>query len=299
LQTSLDRQEQLMDELRRGKLAEAEAYSAQAAAEAASQAKSMFLATMSHELRTPLNAILGYAQLLRLTTPRRAPVEDAEAPDPLDRILAAGRHLTAVISDVLDFSKIEQGRLELNLTPVSLCGLAREALDVVQPLAERQHNRLLLRCDPELGSVLSDADKLRQVLLNLLSNAAKFTEHGEIVLRVWREAPAERGQRVRFAVSDTGIGIAPEQFGRLFQPFSQLDASVTRRYEGTGLGLALSRQICLALGGDISVISTPGRGSTFTVDLPAIPPQSLDQHETLAGDELLSATEHPLQPVVT
>ena len=296
LQTSLARQEQLMADLMHRKRAEEEAYRAQAAAEAASHAKSMFLATMSHELRTPLNAILGYAQLMRLTTPQLDLPAAEGTVDPLDRILVAGRHLTAMISDVLDFSKIEQGKIELTLTSFDPCALVREALDVVTPLAQRQHNALRLICAPEPGTMYADVGKLRQVLLNLLSNAAKFTEHGIITLRLsieQDEATTEQGWYV-FGVSDTGIGIAAEQLTRLFQPFSQLDASVTRRYEGTGLGLALSRQLCLAMGGEISVVSEPGHGSTFTVRLPAS--VALNQHAPQAllgtGERLETAAVH-------
>jgi signal transduction histidine kinase len=266
LQRSLERQEQLTADLIRGRQAEEQAQRAQSAAEAASQAKSMFLATMSHELRTPLNAILGYAQLMQLS--RGTDHATTSELDPVERILAAGRHLKALINNVLDFSKIEQGKIDLHLTPVDLAALAREAADVVAPLVERQHNQLQLDCAPELGSSQTDADKLRQVLINLLANAAKFTEHGTITLRAAR---VDAG--IAFEVIDTGIGIAPADQERIFQPFSQVDASVTRRYEGTGLGLALCRELCRALGGTISVSSTPGQGSTFRVWLPASAPR--------------------------
>ncbi|NTU82883.1 MAG: HAMP domain-containing protein [Chloroflexales bacterium] len=281
LQTSLAHQEQLTADLLRRRQAEEEAQRAQAAAEAASQAKSMFLATMSHELRTPLNAILGYAQLMLLTGDT-SQLDDPEL-KPLERIVAAGRHLTALINNVLDFSKIEQGRVELTMAEVAVRALAHEAADVVAPLAQRQGNVLQVFCPSDLGGIVTDAGKVRQILINLLSNAAKFTEGGAITLRAWREAlPAddqagaavdEAPSWIVFEVRDTGIGIAPEHLGRLFQPFSQVDASVTRRYEGTGLGLALSRQLCLALGGAIGVTSEPGRGTTFTVRLPAVAPE--------------------------
>jgi signal transduction histidine kinase len=280
LQLSLERQEQLTADLIRRKQAEEEAYRAQSAAEAASQAKSMFLATMSHELRTPLNAILGYAQIMRLTS-GPAPVAAGEV-DPVERILAAGRHLKALINNVLDFSKIEQGKIDLQIAPVDLATVAREAVDVVAPLAERQANQLRIVCAPDLGRGETDADKLRQVLINLLSNAAKFTEGGTITLRAAR-ATGLRGPGIIFEVEDTGIGIAPADQERIFQPFSQADASVTRRYEGTGLGLALSRELCQALGGTISVTSTPGRGSTFQVWLPASAP----------GAKPVTATDEP------
>ncbi|NTV63308.1 MAG: HAMP domain-containing protein, partial [Oscillochloris sp.] len=276
LQASLRRQEQLTADLVRGKQAEEEAQRAQAAAEAASQAKSMFLATMSHELRTPLNAILGYAQLLRMG----AAAGNAELErEQIERILAAGRHLTTLISNVLDFSKIEQGKMELNIGPVDIAGLVHEVTAIVDPLIRQQDNQLQLICPPDIGWIETDGPKLRQILLNLLSNAAKFTDHGQIELSVV-SSPAPLGREysgsgdsysptgIRFAVRDTGIGIAADQLSRLFQPFSQIDSSVTRRFDGTGLGLALSHQLCVALGGDISVESVPGSGSTFSVHLP-------------------------------
>ncbi|MBX0329489.1 HAMP domain-containing protein [Oscillochloris sp. ZM17-4] len=268
LQASLRLQEQLTDDLRRGKQAEEEAQRAQATAEAASQAKSMFLATMSHELRTPLNAILGYAQLLRMGAISNG--INQEMITQLDRIVGAGRHLTTVISNVLDFSKIEQGKIDLDITTVNVCALARESADIVDPLMRRQGNTLRVECPPDIGVIETDGPKLRQVLFNLLANAAKFTDSGEVTLRVRQEAilmPPASG--LLFEVIDTGIGIAAEQQVKLFQPFSQIDSSVTRRFEGTGLGLALSRQLCLALGGDISVESAPGQGSTFRVSLPS------------------------------
>ncbi|NTW01296.1 MAG: HAMP domain-containing protein [Oscillochloris sp.] len=267
LQDSLRRQEQLTADLVRRKQAEEDAQRAQAAAEAASQAKSMFLATMSHELRTPLNAILGYAQLMRM----RLSISntDEQTTTQLDRILAAGRHLTTLISNVLDFSKIEQGKIEIALNEVHIGALVREVADIVDPLIRRQSNILQIICPPDIGTMMTDGPKLRQVLFNLLSNAAKFTEHGEIVLCV--ERPALRigsDATLLFSVRDTGIGIAADHIHTLFQPFSQIDSSVTRRFEGTGLGLALSRQLCLALGGDISVESTLGQGSTFRITIP-------------------------------
>ncbi|PDW02772.1 sensor histidine kinase [Candidatus Viridilinea mediisalina] len=266
LQASLERQEQLTADVLRGKQAEAEAQQAQVAAEAASQAKSMFLATMSHELRTPLNAILGYAQIMQINPAYPKPA--AGDVDPLDRILSAGRHLKALINNVLDFSKIEQGKIDLNLAPVDLAAVLREAADVVAPLAERQQNQLKLEYAPELGRSKTDADKLRQVLINLLANAAKFTENGTITLRAQRDDAG-----IVFEVEDTGIGIAPADHERIFQPFSQVDGSVTRRYEGTGLGLTLSRELCHVLGGTISVESTLGQGSTFRIWLPTERPE--------------------------
>ncbi|MCS6887557.1 MAG: ATP-binding protein [Chloroflexus sp.] len=265
LQASLARQEQLMEEVIRGKQAEAEAERARAAAEAASQAKSAFVATMSHELRTPLNAILGYAQLLHL---------NKAVPEPhaayVERILASGRHLLALISDVLDFARIEQGALDLEYSHVDVPQLVDELAAMTLPLAQRNHNQITVQCPPDIGVIETDSRRLRQVLINLLGNAAKFTEHGAIRLEV--AAEQRNGiDGVRFAVIDTGIGIPREKQHKLFQPFSQIDESVTRRYQGTGLGLALTKQIVLALGGTIGVESDAGVGSTFTVWIPAAP----------------------------
>lgn len=266
LQVSLHRQEQLTTELIRGKQAEEEAQRAQAAAEAASQAKSMFLATMSHELRTPLNAILGFAQLLKMGV---ASDDVTMRNEHLDRILAAGRHLTTLISNVLDFSKIEQGKIELNITPVDIGSLVREVANITSSLIQQQNNSLHIICPADIGQMDTDGAKLRQVLLNLLGNAAKFTEQGSVTIRVRRDTSAiARTSGIFFEIIDTGIGIKAEHLSQLFQPFSQVDSSVRRRFDGTGLGLALSRQFCRALGGDISVESRPGHGSTFRVYLP-------------------------------
>jgi signal transduction histidine kinase len=282
LQTSLKRQAQLTADLVRRKQAEEAAYRAQSAAESANQAKSMFLATMSHELRTPLNAMLGYAQLLHLTSGQRG--DPPEVIDQLERILGAGRHLTTLINNVLDFSKIEQGKIDLTISEFNVCSLVREIADVADPLVRRRDNTLHVDCDSRVGSMQSDTTKVRQVLLNLVGNAAKFTEHGTISLRVVYEAQNGRhdGDWVTFSVCDTGIGIAEEHLDRLFQPFSQIDSSANRQYEGTGLGLALSRQLCRALGGDITVRSVLGQGSIFSVRLPVICKQV-----SVAGDDPL------------
>ncbi|MCX7860797.1 MAG: ATP-binding protein [Chloroflexus sp.] len=265
LQASLARQEQLMEEVIRGKQAEAEAERARAAAEAASQAKSAFVATMSHELRTPLNAILGYAQLLHL---------NKAVPEPhaayIERILASGRHLLALISDVLDFARIEQGAFDLEYSHVDVPQLVDELVAMTLPLAQRNHNQITAQCPLDIGVIETDSRRLRQGLINLLGNAAKFTEHGAIRLEVAAEQ-RDGIEGVRFAVIDTGIGIPREKQHKLFQPFSQIDESVTRRYQGTGLGLALTKQIVLALGGTSGVESDAGVGSTFTVWIPAAP----------------------------
>ena len=239
----------------------------QAAEEArsVSRAKSAFLANMSHELRTPLNAIIGYSEMLE------EEAEEAGAgelqPD-LHRINTAGRHLLSLINDVLDLSKIEAGKMEINPVMFQLRDLVTDVVDNIQPMLSRNGNRLELQAPESPGRMFSDETKLRQVLMNLLSNAAKFTENGEVRLQLWRYRQDERDW-IGFTVEDTGIGIAPEKLDRLFQEFSQIDSSSTRRYGGTGLGLAISRRICERLGGRIEVESEPGRGSRFTLLLPA------------------------------
>ena len=233
--------------------------------EVASRHKSEFLANMSHELRTPLNAIIGYSEMLQ----EEARDQSAEGfvPD-LQRINAAGKHLLELINGVLDLSKIEAGKMELYLETFEVEALVRDVAAVLEPLAQKNANRLEVQCAPDVGAMRADLTKLRQALFNLLSNACKFTERGVVSVAVAREATAD-GDVIVFAVSDTGIGMTPEQMARLFEEFGQADASTTRRYGGTGLGLALSRRLCRMMGGDITVTSEPGRGSTFTIRLPA------------------------------
>ena len=230
----------------------------------ASQHKSQFLANMSHELRTPLNAIIGVSEMLR---------EDAEAAkqdlEPLDRVLGAARHLLALINDILDLSKIEAGRMELQLDHFALAPLIADVVKTIEPLAARNANQVAANCAAAIGTLHADQMRLRQALLNLLSNANKFTERGTITV------DASQGQKngrdwVTIAVADTGIGMTPEQMGKLFREFSQADASTTRKYGGTGLGLAISKRFCQMMGGDITVDSEVGRGSTFTIRLPRI-----------------------------
>jgi signal transduction histidine kinase len=228
----------------------------------ASQHKSQFLANMSHELRTPLNAIIGVSEMLR---------EDAEAlkqdTEPLDRVLGAGRHLLALINDILDLSKIEARRMELQLEDFALAPLIDGVAKTIEPLAAKNENRVAVSCDAAIGSLHADQMRLRQALLNLMSNANKFTERGTITV-VARHGQENGRDWVTIAVADNGIGMTPEQMSKLFQEFSQADASTTRKYGGTGLGLAISKRFCQMMGGDITVESEVGRGSTFTIRLP-------------------------------
>jgi signal transduction histidine kinase len=236
------------------------------ALEAASKHKSEFLASVSHELRTPLNAIIGYSELLQEEA--RDLGQDAFIPD-LDRILLSARHLLGLINDILDLSKIEAGRMTLFVEEFNVQDLVRDVQTVVAPLIEKNQNTLRVHCPASTGNVNADATKVRQSLFNLLSNAAKFTDHGEIRLDVERSAAVEGGPaRITFTVADTGIGMTEEQLGRLFEAFSQAELSTSRRYGGTGLGLNLSRSFCRLMGGDITVTSTPGQGSTFVMTIP-------------------------------
>ncbi|WP_088891601.1 PAS domain S-box protein [Leptolyngbya ohadii] len=239
------------------------------AAEEASRAKSQFLANMSHELRTPLNAIIGYSEMLQ---------EDAEdlgygdiVPD-LEKIRGAGKHLLALINDILDISKIEAGKMELYLETFDIEHLVMEVESTIQPLVEKNHNQLKICCPAgleSLGTMQADLTKVRQALFNLLSNACKFTEQGTITLTIDRQPETElRPPQVVFQVSDTGIGMTLEQVQKVFQAFTQADASTTRKYGGTGLGLAITRHFCQMMGGEITVSSKVGEGSTFTIYLP-------------------------------
>jgi len=233
--------------------------------ESFSKNKSQFLASMSHELRTPLNAIIGLSDMLVKHATRFGTEKAAE---PLQRIHRAGTHLLGLVNQVLDLSKIEAGKLELSPEQVNLAPLIDDVIGTARQLAEQKSNRLSVDYPRDLGSLLVDPMRLRQILLNLLSNACKFTERGTVSLQVRRTA-LDGASWIEFAVADTGIGMTPEQMGKLFEEFSQAEASTARQYGGTGLGLAITRKLCCIMGGDVIVASELGKGSVFTIRLPA------------------------------
>jgi len=231
----------------------------------ASKHKSQFLANMSHELRTPLNAIIGYSEILREELIDQE--QHAFIPD-LEKICSAGKHLLSLIDNILDISKIEAGKVELSPERFAITTMLQDVASTVQPLVEKNGNELVVRQAGDLGTMTSDLTKLRQSLVNLLSNAGKFTSQGKITLDCKRQT-VDGKDWVTFQVSDTGIGMTPEELARVFEAFTQADVSTTRRYGGTGLGLPISRRFCRLMGGDITATSKPGVGSTFTVHLPS------------------------------
>ena len=236
---------------------------------------------MSHELRTPLNAVIGITEMLE---------EDAQDLgqedfiDPLHRIRGAGNHLLQLINEILDLSKIEAGKLDLEYEEIDLKPLIDEIALTAAPLADKNGNRLEIRCPGDIGRMRTDVTRLRQVMLNLLSNACKFTKNGRVGLDVASDADG-----LVFAVTDTGIGMTQEQVGKLFQEFRQADSSTTRKYGGTGLGLAISRRLCRLMGGDVTVTSTPDVGSTFTARLP--------RRERAAVEVLAAAAQTPVPDI--
>ena len=266
-----------MEDVTERRRAEEEVESAKEAAEAASKTKSLFLANMSHELRTPLNAILGYSEMLQEEAAERK--FDGFNAD-LEKINAAGRHLLSLINDILDLSKIEAGKMELFIENFDVATLIADVASTVRPLVEKNANKLHVEMAPNLGMMHADQIKVRQSLFNLLSNAAKFTREGHVTLDTRREG-MDGSDWIVFRVTDTGIGLNSNQILNLFQAFSQADASTTRKFGGTGLGLALTRRFCQMMGGDVVVHSTPGSGSTFTIKLPAMVIESAAETEPL------------------
>jgi signal transduction histidine kinase len=229
----------------------------------ASEHKSQFVSSMSHELRTPLNAIIGLTEMM-VKNAARFGTEKAQ--EPLQRVNRAGTHLLGLINQVLDLSKIEAGKLELNPQTVQLAPLINEVIGTAGQLAEQNKNRLVVDAQENLGALTVDPMRLRQILLNLLSNACKFTKEGEVRLRARRVANGR--DWIELAVADTGIGMTAQQQAKLFEEFTQAHSSTAQRFGGTGLGLALSRKLARMMGGDVTVTSEPGKGSVFTVRLP-------------------------------
>jgi signal transduction histidine kinase len=254
---------QLEQEITQHKQTQEELLKAKQAAEQASRAKSAFLANMSHELRTPLNAIIGYSELLEEETRSGHP---RFSPD-LQKIQGAGRHLLALINDILDLSKIEAGKMQLELEDFDISKLVKEVVATLEPTVQKNGNQFHLYLAKEVGTMRADITKVRQILFNLMSNACKFTHNGTVSLEVERNASAGH-EWIQFRVGDTGIGISAEQQENLFREFAQANASTAQKYGGTGLGLAISQRFAQLMGGRIEVFSQPGRGSTFTVWLP-------------------------------
>jgi signal transduction histidine kinase/CheY-like chemotaxis protein len=252
----------------------------------ASQTKSDFLASMSHELRTPLNAIIGYSEMLleesdELLRPELRP--------DLEKIRGAGKHLLSLINDILDLSKIEAGKMNVFVESFDVVTLLADVRATIEPLVAKNGNTFEVRCGADLGTLHSDQTKVRQILFNLLSNAAKFTRMGRVTLAAARPTRGD-GDRLEFEVSDTGIGMTPEQVVGLFKPFSQADASTTRYFGGTGLGLAITQHFCRMLGGDVTVESEYGKGSTFTITLPVVCPKAVPEVPLPAAEQSANGT---------
>lgn len=233
-------------------------------AELASRVKSEFISNMSHELRTPLNTIIGFSKLLIGHERRKLP--DAEIIEYAQLINDAAAHLLSVINDILDISKIEAGKMTLEMQDFAIGPILDDVRETIRPLALQNKNEFEMHVDHDIGLIRADAIRLKQCLLNILSNACKFTRAGRVVFSATRESSAG-GETVRFEVADTGVGLSEEQIGKLFQPFTQADASTTRKFGGTGLGLAITKKLVEAMGGGISVVGRVGEGSTFTIEM--------------------------------
>jgi len=288
LRTTTVSNDRLAEEVAQRKLAHSRMEEARDAAERANRAKSQFLANMSHELRTPLNAIIGYSEML---------IEDAEDAglqsftSDLQRIETAGKHLLGLISDILDLSKIEAGKMMLMAETFDVGTALRDVSHTVQPVVAQKGNVLEARLSGSLGTMTSDTTRIRQILLNLIANAAKFTTDGTITLAARRETRDESDWFV-FSVTDTGIGMSTDELGRIFEPFTQGDESTTRKYGGTGLGLTITGRLCEILGGSIAAASAPGQGSVFTVTLPAmLAAEGIEEHERAEEPAPPAATE--------
>ncbi len=260
-------------------------------AEAANKSKSQFLANMSHELRTPLNAILGYSEMLYEEASSESEIED------LRRIHHSGQHLLSLINDILDISKIESGRMELYLEDFSLQALVDDTLATAEPLFAKKNNTFKIEIASDVGSMRADFTKVRQSLLNLLSNAAKFTQDGTVTLCIQREQGADGAEWIVMSVTDTGIGMTEAQQAKIFEPFSQVDASTTRKFGGTGLGLAITRSFCEMMGGSITGDSEQGVGSTFTIRLP-VEVQDLPDQQSDDDDEPTTAPDEGIKLLV-
>jgi adenylate cyclase len=279
-------------ELRRHNL---ELEQARELSEVANQTKSQFLANMSHELRTPLNAIIGYSEILQEDAAESS--QEQLVPD-LKKIEGAGRHLLGLINDILDLSKVEAGKMEIFIEQVEISSLLGEVGAIIRPLVAKNGNTLEIHVANDIGSMRTDRTKLKQCLLNVLSNGSKFTQDGKLTLAVVRAD----GAMIQIAISDTGIGMSEEQLGRLFQAFSQADASTTKKFGGTGLGLAITKHFCRLLGGDISVESRVGEGSTFTIVIPDLAAESERSEVPIdaqgAPPDVIDESESPITVLV-